>query len=147
MQMACFSILASRKIMTENTNPLWMPATLQSPKIMVNDLGVPPQAPHIFHVHLCTTSPAVCQNPCDTTHPMLPCGERAILLSAHATYLLHCKNYIPHHLEASHAQPLKPFSAPSHFSHFGPGIHCVKFDVALQSMILSWLPFGCKTGL
>ena len=118
MQMEWFSSIASRKMMAEITNPLQTPTTLKSPKIMAKSLGVPPQTLHSFHVHLCTTPHIVCQNPCDTAPPMLPHGDCTKLLSNHALYLPHCKTYMPHHWEASHAKPLKRFSALSHCSHF-----------------------------
>ena len=89
-------------------------------QIMANQPGVPPQPLHIFHVHLHTTPHIVCQNPHYTAPPMLPCGECVTLLSNHMIYPPHCKTYMPCHLEASHAWPLKQFSAACHCSHFWP---------------------------
>ena len=85
-----------------------------------NCLGVPPHAPHIFHVHLCTTPHIVCQAPHNSTPPMLPCGECTTLLSDCTNFLPHHKTYVPCHLEASHAQPPKSLSALSHCSHCLP---------------------------
>ena len=117
-QTTWFSILTSRKLMTEIANPLWMPTTLQSPVILINFLGVPPQPLHIFHVHLCATPHDVHQNPHNTPSPMLPHGKCIILLSNHVICSPHHITYVPHHSEASHAWPLKTFSAASHCSHF-----------------------------
>ena len=128
--------------MTEIANPHWTPSTLQSHTVMANCPGVQPHAPHSFHIHLHATPHVVCQNPCDTTPPMLPCGECMTLLSDFKTYM-------PCHAEASHPWPPKPFEAPSHCPHFGPCIHHVKFVVALQPqfhffytslLALLWIP-------
>ena len=70
MQIAQFSILTSRKIMTEITNPHWMPTALQSHVIMANHLGVPPHDLDNFCMHLYATPHIVHQNPHNTTPPM-----------------------------------------------------------------------------
>ena len=132
MQMAWFSILTLRKIMTEIANPHQMPTTSGSPKIMANCLCAPPQALHIFHIHLHTTPHNVCQNHCNTAPPMLPCGECTALLSNHAIIYLTTK-------PMCHIIWKPPMHGHSRiFQHhpiahiFGPGIHHVKFIVALQ---------------
>ena len=101
--------------MTEITNPLRMPTTLQSPKIMGNCRGTPP---HPLHIFMYTYVPL-------PTPPMPSHGESMTLLSEHAIFPPHHKTYMPHHLEASHTWPLKSFSAASHCSHFDPCIHHV----------------------
>ena len=58
--------------------------------------------------------------------PLQHCSSHASMWRMHSTpqqpcnYLPHHKTYVPHHLEASHAWPLKNYSAPSHCSHFWP---------------------------
>ena len=88
MQMAWFSILTSRKIMTEIANPHQMPTTSQSHTVVANCLGVPPYTPHVFHIHLCATPHIVHHNPCNTTPPMLPCEKCMTLLSDCAIFHL-----------------------------------------------------------
>ena len=87
---------------------------------------------HIFHVYLHATPHMVHQNPHDTTPPMFPCGEYSTLLSNHVTYLPYHKTYMPHHWKPPmHGQSRSFWHHPT--AHiFGPGIHHVKFVVALQ---------------
>ena len=73
-----------------------------------------------FHVHLCDDLHIVCQHP----HNLLLKSfhmENAQNSSMTVQFFLpHLKTITPHHLEAYHAQPPKPFSAPSHCPRFWP---------------------------
>ena len=83
-------------------------------------LGVLTHAPHFFIYTYALLHMLCAKDPCDTAPAMLPHGEYMTLLQNHPLFLPHCKIYIPHNLEASHAHPPKPFSALSHCSHFWP---------------------------
>ena len=104
--------------MAEIANHQKSPATPQSPAILANCLGVPPHAQHIIHVHLCNNPHIVSQHP--HASQMVPHGKCMKLLSDCAIILPHHKTFVPHNLEASHAQPLRTFSEPSLCSHFWP---------------------------
>ena len=140
-----------KKNYDRTANAHWMPTTLQSHAVVANHLGVPPHTLHVFHIHLCATPHVVIvyQNPYDTAPHLLPCGKCMKLLRNHMNFLPHCKTYVPHHLEASHAWPPKKFQHHPTAPIFGPCIHHVKFVVALQPqfyffhaslLALRWIP-------
>ena len=118
--------------MAEISNHQKSRTALHSCSNLANCQGVPPHAPHSFHIHLCATPHIVCQHPHNITSRMLPCGICVTLLSNHVIFLSPSKSMI-HVIQKPSMHSNPKTLQHCHTAHiFGPWIHHSKFVVDLQ---------------